>query len=341
MKGEVINHLLNGLIICTDMSFKIGSINMYKFSNQKNDEISKNIPKIADLIIEEEFDIVALQEVLNESALHRLKSELGSNWESIWDFPVSRSQQAAEGYAFLWNKNRFRLATATTKEEQQSDRTSKYSGRTFTPRIHSNYNMGDKGKLIRDPFYARFESIQGWYEIRLINTHIVYSNSNANAKDIRKKEFEILQSIYDKLEDKVYRNSRTPYTFLLGDYNLSLDDLNNIGKKENIFRKKDAMTCFEVHHSLAKDRDGSVKTITTVQHELSTLKAKSRTDPDAPTTGFANNYDHFTYDEKLKKSLSLNCERINSVEKYWENDFDLHRKEFSDHVPIRLNVEFK
>lgn len=323
------------------MSFKIGSINMYKFSNQKNDEISKNIPKIADLIIEEDFDIVALQEVLNESALHRLKSELGSNWESIWDFPVSRSQQAAEGYAFLWKKKRFRLATATTKEEQQNGSASKYYGRTFTPRIHSNYNMGDKGKLIRDPFYARFESIHGWYEVRLINTHIIYSNSNSNAKEIRKKEFEILQGIYDKLEDKVYRNSRIPYTFLLGDYNLSLNDLKDIGEKENIIGKKEPIIGFEVQTSLPKDRDGSVKIITTVQHELSTLKAKSRTDPNAPTTGFANNYDHFTYDAKLKKSLYLDCERVNSVEKYWENDFDLHRKQFSDHVPVKLNVKFK
>ena len=321
------------------MFFKIGSINMFKFSNQKNDEISKNIPKIADLIIKEEFDIVALQEVLNESAINRLKSELGSNWESVWDFPVSRSQQAAEGYAFVWNNKVFRLATATTEEEQQNAGYSKYSGRTFTPRIHSNYNMGDKGKLIRDPFYARFESIQGWYEVRLINTHIIYSNSNA--KEIRKKEFEILQSIYDKLEDKVYRNSRIPYTFLLGDYNLSLDDLNGIGNIGDKIGKSGAAISFEVHNSLPKDRDGSVKTITTVQHELSTLKAKSRSEPNAPATGFANNYDHFTYDEKLKNSLSLDCERINSVEKYWDNDFELHRKEFSDHVPIKLNVGFK
>ena len=41
---------------------------MYKFSLQSNEEINKDLQKIANVMLEEEFDIVALQEVFNETA---------------------------------------------------------------------------------------------------------------------------------------------------------------------------------------------------------------------------------------------------------------------------------
>lgn len=309
---------------------------MYKFSNQTDDDISKDISKIAELILSEEFDIVGLQEVLNEAALNRLKTELGPRWGSVWDSPTSRSQQAAEGYAFLWNTQRFRPATSATRDELSGKGGSTgYTGRTFTPRIHGNYRLYGNAPLIRDPFYARFEAVNGWYEVRLINTHIVYDS--VGAKQIRKRELSVLNEIYGQIEDKVYRNSRPAYTFLLGDYNLSLDD---IGVKIPS-GAGNGVIGFAVESQLRADRDGTFKTVCTVQDQPSTLRAKSRSDPDQPTFGFANNYDHFTYDKELSDSLSLSCQRVNTVERYWNNDFDLHRKEFSDHIPVKMEVEFK
>lgn len=323
------------------MAFRIGSINMYKFSYQKDKEISKNISKIANVINSEEFDIVALQEVLNENVLRNLCAELGAKWSYVWDSPISRSVQAAEGYAFLWNQSRFRLATSMTKEEQQTGEVPPEGRRIFQARIHDNYRSDDalyKGKLIRDPLYARFESIYGWYEVRLINTHIIHHDSERTDtegdKDKRRRELQILASILDKLEDKQYRNNRPSYTFLLGDYNLSLSDICNrldlgvIGGTEAITK-------------IIVDRDGTKKVILSVQHELSTLKARSKNDPDTPAHGFANNFDHFTYNQGMRSRADLHSRRVNSVEKYWGNDFELHRKEFSDHVPIGLDVEFK
>ena len=217
--------------------------------------------------------------------------------------------------------------------------------RTFSPRIQSNYRSDDalyKGKLIRDPLYARFESIYGWYEVRLINTHIIYRDSTKGDeegdKDKRRRELQILSNILDKLEDKQYRNNRPSYTFLLGDYNLSLKDISkSLSTNELMKEPNNSATVTKI----IIDRNNAEKVIISVQNELSTLKSRSKNDPDKPSYGFANSYDHFTYNQKMKERTLLHCERIDSVQKYWDNDFELHRKEFSDHVPIKLNVELK
>ena len=262
------------------MSFKIGSINMYKFNNRTDREISKNIGKIVSLIRTEEFDVIGLQEVLNEAAVKRMIKEL-PGWDYIWQSPKSRSQQAAEGYAFIWNTKRFRIATGRRKEERNNDNSDITAHRSFTPRIHSQYDSDSflfQGKLIRDPLYARFESVYGWYELRLINTHIIYndkkSEDDEGEKDKRRRELEILLEIYHQIETKQYRNKRTAYTFLLGDYNLSLKD---ITKLQNIDKTKS--NDYEVHKIIV-DRNNQTETILSVQHELSTLKKNiDKSDP--------------------------------------------------------------
>lgn len=311
------------------MSFKVGSINMYKFSLQSNEEINKDLQKIANVLLEEEFDIVALQEVFNDTAVHRLLGKLGASWECVWEAPISKSRQSAEGYAFIWNTRRFRLAT-TAKRGEKSQETEN-TIRTFSPRIHSTYKEDEflyRGKLIRDPFFARFEALYGWYEVRLINTHIIYNE--ASDKMSRKHELSILADIYSRLEDKQYRNSRRAYTILLGDYNLSLLDIDkNAVNGEAII---------EVKGRTDKDK----KVLVTIQDELTTLKARSPKEPDVPATGYANSFDHFTLDKKNFRHVSYTASRIDSVHsKYWNGDFELHKKEFSDHVPISLTVEFR
>ena len=310
------------------MSFKIGSINMYKFSDN---DTCKNIKQIAKIIQEEDFDIVALQEVFSEDAVRRLIDEF-LGWEYIWKSPDSRSLQAAEGYAFMWNTKRFRLATGRKKGEYDGDK----SYRRILPKIQVDYTHDEylvDGKLIREPLYARFESVFGWYELRLINTHIIYRETqkedNEGDKIKRKRELDILIDIYHKICNKVYENNRTSYTFLLGDYNLSLRDIDPCALNEAVKKMP--------------DRNGRSDEIITKQHELSTLKMRSKERPDEPAQGFANNYDHFTYDADIgpKRRVDLVVERINTVSKYWKDDFELHRKEFSDHVPIKITGEFK
>lgn len=317
------------------MEYKIGSFNMYKFSYQHDKEISKNYAILADLILTERFDILALQEVFNEGAIRMLVNRLGADWDFVWAQPISKSVQAQEGYAFVWNTRRFRLATGLKKEEAniaEGERNWR-ANKTFDPRIHDNYRNDRTvwhGGLVRDPLYARFESIQGWFEIRLINTHIMFSSGkdfdDATVSDAikRQRELDLLIEIYKELADKQYRSTRPAYTFLLGDYNLNLPASGAKGP-------------YIVPAPETTDRNGKVtKRIVTVQESLTTLKGKSHNAPDEPIREFANNYDHFTFDAIRFEKTRLYCDRIDSVHKYCGGDFEKHKKEVSDHIPIYI-----
>ena len=132
--------------------------------------------------------------------------------------------------------------------------------------------------------------------------------------------------IYRTVEDKVYRSSRPCYTVMLGDYNLNL-------------KSSEAKGPYLDPVSQKQERNGRIqKKIITVQDELTTLKGKSKTEPDKPIQGFANNYDHFSYDANRFNRIKMQYGRVNTVEKYCNNDFDQHRKEISDHVPIYLSI---
>lgn len=345
------------------MEFKIGSFNMYKMNYHSDKEIKKDLAKISDIIKGEDFDIVAMQEVFSEGimlnkvdygvspAAGGLMRYLGNaDWGYAWKSPVSKSANAAEGYAFIWKKSKFRLATGMRKDEANIDPSKLDLGarRRFNARIEKNYqpdNMLFNGKLIRDPFYARFESVNGWFEVRLINTHIIFKENSKDEtiseSDVqkRKREFAILTDIYSRLADKQYRNGRPSYTFLLGDYNLNLK-----GEWKNhdgtVFKTK-----FPYVDEVVEiiDRSGHQKRIKTVQHELTTLKTRSKDQPDVPVRGFSNNYDHFSYDVIRFDSLHIRpkARRIDTVRKYCKDDFERHRREVSDHIPISLTVDLR
>lgn len=318
------------------MAIKIGSFNMFKFSQYRSDkENKKDLDKIADIIKGEDFDIVALQEVFSEGAIEEIRKRLGSYWHCAWKAPNAKSAKAAEGYGYLWNSRRFRPATGLKIEERRiakEDRNG-YARKVFDPAVQNRWH----GHLLRDPLYARFESVHGWYEIRLINTHIVYS---AKSKEdapceqeysksdalVRQQELDRLLDIYRTVEDKVYRSSRPCYTVMLGDYNLNLKSSGARGPYLEPVSEK-------------RERNGQIqKRIITIQDELTTLKAKSRTAPDESIMEFANNYDHFSYDEIRFNGIKVDYGRVNTVEKYCNSDFEQHRREISDHVPIYLSI---
>lgn len=312
---------------------KIGSFNMYKFSYRSDKEIKKNIKTIVDIIEKENFDILAMQEVFSADAIENLlMPQLGKKaWDSCWDQPKSNSIQANEGYAFLWKKNKFRLATDMGKGADPTFAKPK----DFMPRIYHQYRKDPLligGRLARDPFYIRLESINGWYEIRLINTHIMFSArkgseeildsrvSDISEAEKRRREFEALVNIYCKLEDKRYRSNRPAYTFLLGDYNLNLNRPWTSSPYLNELIEKDG------------------KQIITVQDQLTTLKRPSHKEPDKPVCEFSRNYDHATFNRLRFNGMQLpvpSC--IDTVKKYCSGDFELHRKEVSDHIPICLS----
>lgn len=315
------------------MGYKLGSFNMYKFQAYRSDDkIKKDLDNIANIISSEKFDIVAMQEIFDVRPMNMILNRLGKMWEGAWAKPNSRSVQASEGYAFIWNTNRITLAESVTTSGK----------RVYQPRIYQQYridkNIGQK-ELVRDPFYARFKPKNENYEIRIINTHIMFSsnsNDEQNEDDVyqlsdvamRRNEFEVLvKSILAKENTWRYGNNLTAYTILMGDYNLNLNREGTSGPYlQEVVEIDDGRYTYKIR---------------TVQDQLTTLKNRSRLNPDEPVRGYANNYDHFSYDEDRFSDLHPKVKRVDTVRKYCNDDFEKHKKEISDHVPISIEIDLR
>ena len=305
---------------------------MFKFSFQSDNEIRKDMNILSRIIRENKFDIIALQEVFSPNALDRLINHLGRyEWEGVWGSPTSFSSVAAEGYGFIWNKRRMQLSVTTLPDGTK---------KIFRPHIYNQYRVDRRmgqTQLIRNPYYARFEPLDGSFcEIRLINTHIMFAKGSSTnhfldigAVTMRKREFDILtQALYNSISDKRYGNNRPAYTIILGDYNLNL-------------KTSGAAGAFLNEIVTVQDR-GQIKRLITVQDKLTTLKSnKDGNQEDYSISYWANNYDHFTYDMDRFSSVSAVSSRINTVKDYCDDDYELHRKTVSDHVPIALKLNLK
>lgn len=315
------------------MSYKLGSFNMYKFQAYRSDEtIRKNLDNIANIILTEEFDIIAMQEILGKSPMDMILRRLGNNWEGAWDKPNSKSVQASEGYAFIWNTKRIKLIESIIA-----------SGiRTYKPRIYERYRVNKEigqRELVRNPYYGRFKPKYENFEIRIINTHIMFSSKKREEEiedqfiqpsDIvgRKNELAILvDEIYSRVSKKRYGSNLPSYTVLMGDYNLNINR---------------AWTKSPYLDEIIEINDGKYTyRVRTVQDQLTTIKNRSPLRPDEPVRGYANNYDHFSYDEDRFSDLHPKFKRIDTVRKYYSDDFENHKKEISDHIPISLEINLK
>lgn len=313
---------------------------MYKFSSQANDEMRKDVAKIAQIIRDQQFGIIALQEVLSPFAFEMLLKQLGTTrWDGKWESPPSISSSASEGYAFIWDKTKFRPSRAKRDDGKW---------REFIPRIYNQYRIDRRlgqRKLIRNPYYARFEPTNGANcEFRLINTHIMFARSSAiedvpdslSSIEMRRNEFKILtEALYSSIANKPYdaqvHNNRPSYTIILGDYNLNL--------------RQSGTTSGAYIDEIVNVADGNyIKHLITAQTNLTTLKMPPR-DPNMPdydvNTCWANNYDHFTYDKERFEGIDISIGRINSVAGYCNSDYKVHRKTISDHVPIKMDINIK
>ncbi len=334
------------------MSYKIGTFNVRNLSFGEG--AKRDLDKIADII--KKFDIIALQEVLSEGKIlqgvnlydtsgqakayeYSLKSRLGDNWDMCWLDPQTDSKwypylgndTRGEGYAFLWNKDRF----CCPKDE---------NGKEIRPRIIHQYRVdGTKGemRLIRDPGYGRFSLVSlPNVEIRLITTHIVYNKPDDSklskivdygAAKMRQNEFNVLaRTIYTSVsENHNDINCVVPYTIILGDYNLNLPESSAtspyvpsvlvVDQQKNVVSTK------------GEYLENGYYYIHTKQADLSTINR----DADK----YSSNYDHFSYDEQVKRKASIGTpHRLNVVEEM--GDFKLYKEKVSDHIPVMLEIDF-
>lgn len=314
--------------------YRIASFNLYKFSANTG----KDLSEISQIIRENKVDILAIQEIFSQDALVKLMQELNAkgaeHWEGRWASPNSRSVSAAEGYAFVWNKDRIELSQNR-------------SGKIFEPKIHNQYPHRDGVELIRNPYYGRFVIKENrMTEFRLINTHIMFSLKreeyesedqdsvieNVGAIMMRNKELDILAGkILPKIDDKTYDYQwnerdgicRRPYTILLGDYNLNHKDSNAKGS----LIVNDEIT---VYDSIFE------KKIITIQKDLTTLKKNTSGDEG----GYRNNFDHFTYDHNRPLKV-VKCWAVDAPNKMacFDGDYEKYRKDVSDHLMIVMEVK--
>lgn len=338
--------------------YVIGSINIQKFGRASLNK--KDLQGIASIIRDNKIDILAMQEICNrevlEAIMHTLDGTVRSrgksnaqnaqdswfcetqNWGGRWAKPISQigGKSAEEGYAFVWNKRRIQLPINASGKENEPD-------------IYLN-----GGKLIRPPFCGRFWVKSCNAEIRLINTHIVFKRipqddsefeneeSSANDYQERIREFKVLaKDIYQRVYAKNV-GTRQVLTFILGDYNMCLEES---GSADIRAVMPNEVRRFEYGNHVVK----------TIQNQKTTIRGKAKSEPEKSLVGeenLANNYDHFSYEEKLDDSISVNSSRIDAqnlyVMKYMSmrdsngnnlrNEYEAYRSVISDHLPIIMTV---
>ena len=321
---------------------RVASFNVRNLSLATKDEESmrsRDFDKIASLV--RDYDIVVLQEVLSPHIVEdisfasqraSLTRKLGLSWRGKWVDPKSSSKmypflgndKRGEGYAFLWNTKRIELLKDN-------------SGNEITPTRYSQYRTGDdflNMKLLRDPGYGRFKLKNRPVEIRVITAHIIFGKPSkdnlsieldAGAIAMRKNEFKLLSGkIYKNIND--YRKDdhiNSVYTIIIGDYNLNLEGsgLTNATIPE---------LCY--FYSQNNSSVPATRIMKTVQREPTTIS----TDCD----GYANNYDHCTFDINLEHNNVIGrCFRVPAInEKDSVERIKEYRDTVSDHVPIVVEI---
>ena len=328
------------------MAIKICSFNVRNLAEGEG----RDLDRIARIINENGIDILCLQEVLQEGKILKgmdlknsegqakaydrsLIRRLSGNWDSEWQGPKLRrgmeqylgGDKRGEGYAILWKTDNLVLP----KDEY---------GKDIRPYIYTRYDSritNSKLSLIREPLYARFKVRGRPAELRIINTHIIYGKGDSvkdiidyGAIEMRKKEFKILagQIYYRVSEMHKQIDCTSPYTIMLGDYNL------NLGQSLN------HVICFDQKgHEVPEN--SSFFTIYNLQEQKSTLSR------DLPK--LANNYDHFSIDKRMNTRVVKNSvEVIDAIHRHVKNESDLeeeekykkYKKEVSDHLPIIISV---
>lgn len=323
------------------MICKIGSINCLNFKSVSK----KDVSLFAKILREQNYDIIAFQEIQSKEAMDKILLELNNGTNKPWEgFHESQSETRTScnhyEYAFIWNTKHVHLP-----QNEKYYGSALYKNISY-PRIYKQYRLDRKQKQIDlryEPFYGRFQFKNNGrgpvWEIRLINTHLMFSKGKAEL-DIgqtlmRRNELDILTKIlYDSLSDRIYKNSsaQTAYTILLGDYNLNRKDS---GAKGNQLCVR---TTNEDEYETVYITDGNKKKeIITIQSGLTTLR-KNECEQNEDCNQLANNYDHFTFDN-IRFGKCYKYVSAVDVTKFC-NDYKEYRDKISDHIPISIEIEF-
>lgn len=197
------------------MNYRIGSFNLHRFGDDPN----KDLDKIAEIILGEDLDVVAFQEVFGRGVgTRRLLEEYVRHRFYKWDIRCSKENGdfsgSGEGYAYIWNTRKFKLPESGQAGDLR-----------FEPKVIDDM-PGSCGVFFRPPYYIRLLPCHGgFFELRLINIHIFHGDSKDKISAIERRQFEykmLVQKIYPQINQEPYGNFRSAYTIAMGDYNLSI-----------------------------------------------------------------------------------------------------------------------
>lgn len=336
------------------MKYCIGSFNLKKFG----DENKKDLEVIAAIINEEDFDVIALQEVFTKGyGVESLVSQYLSSekWDmcsntpqdTVYQFKDFEEKCNDEGFAFIWKKSKFKLPKY-------------YCCTKFKPRIINK--MADDRDITEScdvfkrmtPYYIRLiPQNGGFFELRLLNIHLYWGNEGLGAIAQRNKEYEFLiKTLYPEISSKRYGDYRPAYTYALGDYNLSIPNISDKTKGYVSNEKRGAAKGLkqkdDEEYDLRDDYqynppeidysymigDKAVD-IYTRQYDKTTLSGSK--------DGYISNYDHVTYSPQINVHEPINCNRVDVVErycqKYQEEKWKYYYDNISDHAPIKIIID--
>lgn len=396
--------------------YKIASFNIKQLSNNSvfhggKSDSKKDLDVIANIVTDNDIDIIAVQEIRGKLAFRELISAIAygytkditadvleqpgadgerklitenqgddyiackaGKWEGRWAHPNSKHVTAIgeEGYAFIWNTEKFELPE-------------RESGRRVQPVIKHKSEY----YFVRPPFYGRFvtKNIGPKFEIAILNTHVLYTKNKEikrlkdnnidmdalsdlnlenretfkelkekygllpsemaaykvmlNQTDVERRRSEVRNLVTEVLEREENKSGR--YVFLIGDYNLNLKD------SAPIYKNKSATIGSEIIYAAGKPYSS---TYVIKQVQLSTLKTPPNEDKDpngdyeqlSGINRFANNYDHVTYNKNLITDRGIEIRDPITLNVLDNSKYGLTNREYferiSDHLPIIMEVGF-
>ena len=229
--------------------------------------------------------------------------------------------------------------------------------------VNYTKDMEQGKKLVRPPLVARFVPVKtadnGFYELRLITTHMVFRKPSSvleSDAEYRRRELKILtEEIYPDISDDRFGNFRPAYTLLMGDYNLCIEKTPRLNADTDR-----SLGLYEtvLPNSRVSFFNRNPRTIITQQNELSSLKrpkndinSTENYDVDRESDDeemleessvnyYSKDYDHVSYDAYRFAGIQVKATRVDALGKYYDNDLAKYRREVSDHVPIKIIVDF-
>lgn len=175
------------------------------FNTLRLGEKQKDYKTLAKIVAN--FDLIGLQEVMNEKGLRKLKGNLEKLTKEKWEYIISEESVGSQGYreyyAFIYKKDKFQEAKPL-----------------------GFYKEKNETEFMREPYGAYFKS--GNFDFVYIIAHSIFGD--------KEKQRLIEASNYIKVYEYFLKNTNEDDIIIAGDFNIPADNLafKNLFVKYNV-----------------------------------------------------------------------------------------------------------